>query len=520
MLMRFTRRLFPITLALAAAALAGPAPAAAVTISVTECTDTTPTGAPGELRAAILAAVDGDEVVIDRACPVITLTGTPGEDAGLTGDLDVNANITIRGAGAGRTTIDGGGLDRVFDIPAGRTVTIQGLTIRNGAPGAAAGGGIFLSGTLTLTDVELRGNQATQGGGIFVDPTGALTLNRVTIAGNTTTDDGGGIYVNGTATGSNVTISGNSAATDGGGLLTNASGTVTLTNATVANNTATNLGGGLRNFGTVGLSNTILATNTATGGNPDCDSAAGLTSTTHNFIGDLSGCTVTPGSGGDIAPGTPPGLGPLAQNGGGARTQALQTGSPAIDAGDNAACPATDERREPRPARGSAIGTATCDIGAFEVVIPAVNLALVLNQGSYAPGDTLLATIQFSNPGDALVGDALLGILVPASASPGLGCLNGQAIAFVTQTAPLIADIRCVTDSPATFQELLKDVTIPPVPSPITVPNFFSLTFPPGTPPGVFTMFIAVTLPEGLADGSLDANDIVAAGVANFTVTP
>ena len=54
---------------------------------------------------------------------------------------------------------------------------------------------------------------------------------------------------------------------------------------------------------------------------------------------------------------------PLADNGGGTQTHALAIGSPALDASpDDATCPATDQRGNPRP-RGPA-----CDIGAFEGV--------------------------------------------------------------------------------------------------------------------------------------------------------
>jgi hypothetical protein len=57
---------------------------------------------------------------------------------------------------------------------------------------------------------------------------------------------------------------------------------------------------------------------------------------------------------------TDPMLGPLTNNGGPTLTMALLPGSPAIDAGDSSAAPATDQRGFPRPA-----GLAS-DIGAFE----------------------------------------------------------------------------------------------------------------------------------------------------------
>jgi hypothetical protein len=63
---------------------------------------------------------------------------------------------------------------------------------------------------------------------------------------------------------------------------------------------------------------------------------------------------------------TDPKLGPLADNGGPTLTMALLTGSPAIDAGDTSAAPATDQRGFPRPA-GLAV-----DIGAYELCYPPI----------------------------------------------------------------------------------------------------------------------------------------------------
>ncbi|MEP6896755.1 MAG: choice-of-anchor Q domain-containing protein, partial [Chloroflexota bacterium] len=53
-------------------------------------------------------------------------------------------------------------------------------------------------------------------------------------------------------------------------------------------------------------------------------------------------------------------IGPLVDNGGPTLTHALLPGSPAIDAGDDAACSAVDQRGIARP-QG-----AHCDIGSYE----------------------------------------------------------------------------------------------------------------------------------------------------------
>ncbi len=51
---------------------------------------------------------------------------------------------------------------------------------------------------------------------------------------------------------------------------------------------------------------------------------------------------------------------------------ALQWNSPAIDTGDDVKCPHTDQRGIPRPQDGDSDGTAVCDIGSYELVLPPI----------------------------------------------------------------------------------------------------------------------------------------------------
>ena len=110
---------------------------------------------------------------------------------------------------------------------------------------------------------------------------------------------------------------------------------------------------------TLNLTNSIVAN--ATG---DCflapwgAGAVAINSGGHN-IGSDSTCNLT--AAGD-QPDTDPMVDVLADNGGPTLTHALLAGSPAIDAGDDSLCPATDQRGVSRP-----LG-AHCDIGSFEFV--------------------------------------------------------------------------------------------------------------------------------------------------------
>lgn len=71
-------------------------------------------------------------------------------------------------------------------------------------------------------------------------------------------------------------------------------------------------------------------------------------------------------------------LGPLADNGGFTFTHALYPGSPAIDAGDPANCPATDQRGFPRPLDGDGLNGPRCDMGAYEAELKVFDFSIYL----------------------------------------------------------------------------------------------------------------------------------------------
>ncbi len=111
----------------------------------------------------------------------LTLANTNGhENAGDEGGLNltaVNHTTTIQGAGAGVTIIDGGSIDRVFEVMSGVTAVFRDLTIQNGLaeeagnPGTlpdvepSLGGGLLNFGTTTLDHVDVQNNAALGGPG-------------------------------------------------------------------------------------------------------------------------------------------------------------------------------------------------------------------------------------------------------------------------------------------------------------------------------------------------------------------
>jgi hypothetical protein len=230
---------------------------------------------------------------------------------------------------------------------------------------ATFGGGIYNQGSLvSISDSTINGNGAAYGGGIY-NKIGVMTLDSSTVDTNPATARGGGIntFAAGTLNAANSTISGNTAATEGGGISIESNGKLSMMNSTVCNNSAPT-GAGIWNYrwniaaGAV-VGNSIVA-NSIEGEN--CSGS--ISSSGHNLSSDNTcGFADT----GDLN-NTNPDLGPLAQNGGPTRTHALLSSSPAIDSGDNAGCPDTDQRGVDRPQDGNGDSTFICDRGAFELL--------------------------------------------------------------------------------------------------------------------------------------------------------
>ncbi len=191
-----------------------------------------------------------------RSPRTITLKGTQLELSNTSGTQ------TIRGPSA-RVTVSGGGLSRVFQVDAGVTAVITGLTIADGK--AAGGGGLYDDGgTATLSVCTISGNSASAIGGGVLNHGGTTTLNSTILSGNSAGTNGGGVYTaNGTTTLTSCTVSGNSASSSGGGLYST-DATTTLTYSTIRGNSALKSGGGVASFGgTTTLTNVTVSGNTA-----------------------------------------------------------------------------------------------------------------------------------------------------------------------------------------------------------------------------------------------------------------
>ncbi len=320
-----------------------------------------------------------------------------GQTITLASSLVLGKNVTVDGVDAPGLTISGNDAVRVFIVNAGTTATLKNLAVVHGY-GWQVAGGILNNGSLTLDHVTVTQNQMAtdagdywqggggiyngewatlhlvdssvsdnqarwSGGGIYSFFNTTTTIVRSTISGNVSNDVGGAIRSLGDFTITNSTLSGNTATGWHGGAIFHTDGDMEILNSTIANNIGPDWGQSAIFIGEWGaVVPTLKLTNTIITGNHwyACEKFASggtvsVVSGGHNLVQDDS-CNPVPS---DLIIWDAL-IGALANNGGPTLTHALLYGSPALDAADDAVCPATDQRGIARP-QGS-----HCDIGSFE----------------------------------------------------------------------------------------------------------------------------------------------------------
>ncbi len=310
---------------------------------------------------------NGDDVTIQVAAGAY---GAPGSGDDPSFDASSLHSLTIAGAGASLSTVDGGFAGSVFTILNG-TVTIMGLTITDGGGGLGGGGISIAGGTITIENDTISNDRSTQsGGGISDTGAGTVLVENDTLTNDLANGNGGGIaaYAGaGHLTLFNDTLNADRAEVGGSVYLSgNTSGS--LVDDTVANGDAqigSQYGDGVTvdQLASATLSSSIFES-------ASCGTFGPITDGGYNVETGPDTCGFqTSSTNVVLSSSTVPGLADsLAANGSsGPETLALAPGdsttSPAFEKVPASVCTLmTDERGAPRPG----IPGQNCDAGAYE----------------------------------------------------------------------------------------------------------------------------------------------------------
>lgn len=397
------------------------------------------------LRAAIQEAnawEGADTISLPAGTYTLTQEGA-GEDNSSSGDLDISGPLTITGVGMGETVIDANGLDRAFEVFSWN-VAFSDLTIENGL--ASPGGAILVNGYAEITRLAFRDNRATSvesngtGGAIYIGVeasadisesvftnnfahfgggavantyASSFSITGSTFDSNSSAFGGGALYPNGgSITIDSSTFINNSA--DTGGAIHSNSYSVEVNNSTFVGNSAVNHGAIDSRTGTITVNNSTFSGNSASGYGDSLGAQnefGGYLQVKNSIISgpSLDNCGTVVGVVEDLGnniswpienncPGTQadPMLDALADNGGPTKTMALQSGSPAIDAGNFETCTETDQRGVTRP-QGE-----RCDAGAYELAL--VNIFTVVNTNDSGSGSLRQAILDANSTPNAELG--------------------------------------------------------------------------------------------------------------------
>jgi hypothetical protein len=216
-----------------------------------------------------------------------------------------NYSLTIQGAGAGATILDGGNSNSILQIDQGAlldgsnaNVTIRGVSFRNGNESFVVGGALYIGNYYAQTTIEdsvFQNNTSVFGGGALYLSGWSANIARCTFAGNSTTgmdSTGGAVYASvsgGTLSVDGNTFSNNSSVGGGAGFYTSATGAIELTGNTFSSNVAGGEGGGayVGAGSTLTLSGNIFDANSAlSGGGALISSQSGTAIVSSNIFSD------------------------------------------------------------------------------------------------------------------------------------------------------------------------------------------------------------------------------------------
>ncbi len=220
------------------------------------------------------ATMTGNRVTASSSTASGSISGYGGATFAATFSAGITPKLTITDTTVNGGNVSGGnavigGAFAVYpnSVSGGTTGIIDATRLTLSANVAAAAGGIYSGGKLTLTDSTLDQNKATHAsagnGGAVYAGSSPIVLDNTDVTGNSAATAGGGLFVLGGSTTeirNDSTLTGNTAVS--GGAIVNAS-TLTVKDSHVDNNDASYAGAGLYSSGATTLTDSTVDGNSA-----------------------------------------------------------------------------------------------------------------------------------------------------------------------------------------------------------------------------------------------------------------
>ena len=186
-------------------------------------------------------------------------------------------SLTIQGAGAGSTILDGGNSVAILYIGSTGQVFVKNMTFQNGNSASSGAGLYYYASSGSVDNCKFANNS---GGGAYVSASGDITLNKNTFINNSINTPGFGAGLYATSNSGTITLTGNeftgntidsSGYSGGGAYITASSGAINLTgNIFRGNSTSSSSGNGAGfsafSSGPITIINNVFSNNSA-GGN-------------------------------------------------------------------------------------------------------------------------------------------------------------------------------------------------------------------------------------------------------------
>ena len=323
------------------------------------------------------------------------------------------ANSEFSGGGAIYNAADGGTatLNLNFSTLTGNSAQYGGALINDGGDDDGDGG----TATVNVSNSTLAGNTAQLGGALcnYADVgTISAVISNSTLAGNTA-QLGGALFNNGGNSGNSK----NGAASLTVGSCTFSANTGTTSGASIYNTPFYSTFG--FNFGgttaTVSVGNSILSDPKSAGVSVVNGTGGSFTSLGYNITSD-SGSGLLTGTG-DLT-NTDPKLDPagLQDNGGPTQTIALQSGSPALNAGDPTVVGSATSYDQRGPGFPRVVG-GRLDIGAFEAALSDVSISLSASPATPLAGTSFTYALTVTNNGPGAAQNVTFSEALPTGAT-------------------------------------------------------------------------------------------------------